>query len=330
MKLVDLVKVRPSAMLAVLRAMRQVATLNGSKPLSEAGRASLRAVSRYVFRREDRVDVDGLAPVTPVEVAAALSDSSLAEWAARFLAVTALVDGVLDGGAIAQVLEYAAAFQVQEGYLAQLVQAARGNLDWALADMTRQNIRSLWDQPWRDDEDIMALILPYKGKRADPALVSRHEALGSLPAGTFGRAYWEIYKKNGYAFPGDPNGVNAAFAHPHDSTHVLSGYDTTPQGEILVSTFTAGMHPKLPLEGHILPVIFSWHLGIEINKFAGSARGALDPEKFWVAWTRGAAVSVDLFAPEWDFWAVAEEPVETVRRRYHVPPLDPRHAASRQ
>jgi hypothetical protein len=73
-----------------------------------------------------------------------------------------------------------------------------------LADMTRQNIKSLWDQPWRDDDDVMALFLPYSGNRADPVLVEKHEALGRLPKGTLGRGYWEIYKKNGYAFPGDP------------------------------------------------------------------------------------------------------------------------------
>lgn len=328
MKLVALVNAGAREALAILRAMHQVATLNDTRSISEANRSSLQGAARYAFGLTESVDADRLTVISPPELAAALSDPSLAEWATRLLSVTALVDGVLDTERIALVLNYAAALQVREGYLTQLAEAARGNLDWALADMTRQNVKSLWDQPWREDQDIMALLLPYQGERADPAMVARHEALGSLPVGTFGRAYWDIYKKNGYSFPGDPKGVNAAFARPHDSTHVLSGYDTSPQGEILVSTFTAGMHPKLPLEGHILPVIFSWHLGIEINKLAGSARGALDPEKFWVAWARGAAVSTDLFAPDWDFWAVVEEPVECVRRRYHVPPLEPRHAAS--
>jgi hypothetical protein len=76
------------------------------------------------------------------------------------------------------------------------------------------------------------------------------------------------------------------------------------------------------MEGHILPVIFSWHLGIEINQFAGSARGALDPEQFWIAWVRGAEVTTDLFSPEWDFWAVVEEPGESLRRLYFVPSFD--------
>lgn len=57
-------------------------------------------------------------------------------------------------------------------------------------------------------------------------------------------------------------------------------HDPIPQGEILVSTFTAGMHPKQPMEGQIMPVIVRWHLGIEINAFAKSAPGQLDIENF--------------------------------------------------
>ena len=64
---------------------------------------------------------------------------------------------------------------------------------------------------------------------------------------------------------------------------ILSGYDTSPQGELLVSTFTAGMHPHEPMSGHILPVIMSWHMGIELVHLAGSSTGQLDPEKFWCA-----------------------------------------------
>lgn len=37
------------------------------------------------------------------------------------------------------------------------------------------------------------------------------------------------------------------------------------------------MHPLEPMAGHILPVIFSWHLGIELNPVAGKWTGALHP-----------------------------------------------------
>ena len=71
--------------------------------------------------------------------------------------------------------------------------------------------------------------------------------------------------------------MNEMFGTPHDCTHVIWGYDTTPQGELLVSTFTSRMHPVFPMAGHVLPVIYSWHVGIEFNKLAGSYKGALDP-----------------------------------------------------
>jgi hypothetical protein len=314
-----LVEVNHDEARAMLRAMRHVATVGSRNCLTDAGYRALVSASRFAFHVSE-FTIEELPAITPRGLALALANEIQAMWAVRFMTVMALVDGALDKGKIALVLELAAGLHVRETYLMQLSEAVEGHLPWVLADMTRQNIKSLWDQPWREEDDVMTLFLPYSGEQADPAMAARHEALGSLPMGTLGRGYWEIYKKNGYAFPGDPKGVNAAFSRPHDSTHVMSGYDTTPQGEILVSTFTAGMHPKLPMEGHILPVMFSWHLGIEINKLAGSFRGALDPEQFWIAWVRGAQMKVDLFSPEWDFWAHVEEPIEHLRQRYHVLP----------
>ena len=106
---------------------------------------------------------------------------------------------------------------------------------------------------------------------------------------------------------------------PHDFVHVLTGYDTKPRGELLASTFTAAMHPKYPMGGHVLPVIFSWHLGVQINEVARDASGALDPEEFWHAWAAGAAVTVDTFAPDWDFWSHVEVPLGALREHWSIP-----------
>ena len=236
------------------------------------------------------------------------------------LTIMAFVDGSLDAAKIRAVLGYTAALGIDEPYVQEITEAAQGHVACALADMTRQNLESITGRPWLDG-DTMAWFLPYRGDRADPALAARYRGLASLPAGTLGREYWEQYQRNGYAFPGEPNGLNEAFATPHDCTHVLSGYDTSPRGELLVSTFTAAMHPSRPMEGHILPVIFSWHLGIKINDVAGSAVGALDPREFWHAWARGAAMTQDLFTPSWDFWSCVGENIAELHQRYSVPPL---------
>lgn len=113
---------------------------------------------------------------------------------------------------------------------------------------------------------------------------------------------------------------------PHDSAHVLSGYDTSVQGELLVSTSTAGMHPDDAVTAHVLPVIISWHLGVPLAELAGSATGALDRRKFWVAWSRGELTG-DTLARGWDFWAHVDQSLDDVRAAMSVPPLDRADAA---
>jgi hypothetical protein len=279
------------------------------------------AASRYIFRRSGPLDFTGLPATRPADLAAAIADRALAAEALSFLTIMAFVDGVLDGEKIARVLDYARALDVEAAYLTEIAEAAEGHLSWALMDMTRRNVESITGRALLSD-DVMAWLLPYRGGAADPVLAARFDALARLPQGSFGRAFWEFYQANHYAFPGNAMAANAAFVLPHDSTHLLSGYDTSASGEILVSTFTAAMHPKYPMAGHVLPVIFSWHLGIKINDVAGSATGALDPERFWLAWSRGSAIAVDVFDPAWDFWAATRERLDDLRRRYRVSPLD--------
>jgi hypothetical protein len=320
------IDVKPEQAQLILGAMERVATAKGVETLSEADHAALAATHHYIFRATDPFDPGALPPTIPTVLAAALDDSAVADHAAQLLTVMAVVDGTVDEAKIEVVTEYAAALGVYADYVRQLSELGRRNLQWVAADVQRQNLRSITGRSLSVSIDDW--ILPYSGGKLDTALSARYRALADLPAGTHGRTFFDFYTTYGFAFPGEAAGLNAEFATPHDSTHVLSGYDTSPQGELLVSTFTAGMHPHEPMSGHILPVIITWHLGIELVKFAGSYQGALDPEKFFVAWERGAEVGADVFEKSWDFWAASSRPLAELRTEYTVPPLDPKHAAS--
>lgn len=307
---------------AILGAMRQVA-LAGGGALSYADTASIRAAAHYLLRRHDLADVAALPPVDPADLVAAVGRApALAADAVKYLAVMALVDGKLDPHKLRRVLDYARALDVEANYLTELVEAASGHMSWVNADMHRRNLDSLLGQAAAAavTEAPLEWLMPYGGKGADPALVARYEALGTLPDGSFGKALWSFDKTNGYAFPGEPTALNAAFATPHDAAHVLSGYDTSLRGEILVSTFTAGMHPVNPMSGHILPVLFNGHLGIQLNDTARSGAGALDADEFWHAWALGRGTAIDLFAPEWSVWDWVERDLATVRREVGLPP----------
>lgn len=304
--------------------MRQVALAN-DQALTWAETTSVRAAGHYLLRRADLTDIGALPAVAPRDLVEALKgEPELGREAVKYLAIMAMVDGSLDHRKLACVLAYARALDVEEDYLTDLVEAASGHLAWAAADMWRKNFDSVLSRS-SEGLDPNVWIRPYIGDKADPALVARYEALGKLPQNTFGKALWDFDKANGYPFPGDPAALNASFGTPHDSTHVISGYDTSARGELLVSTFTAGMHPINPMSGHILPVIFFFYFGEQLNDVGHAGTGGLDPDEFWHAWARGAAMTVDILKPGWDVWDWVERDLEDLRREWNVtPPGQPR------
>jgi hypothetical protein len=321
-----LIAVTAAQSLATLGALRYVATGGGTTTPTAMDLQAIAAFDRFILRRNGAADLTTLHDTSPAELAAAFSGNAfdVRQHVAQFLIVMALVDGAVDQARIATVIEFAQRLDIADDGVRQLAELGRGNLKWVSADAQRQNMLSITGHEVDEPEDQW--ILPYRA-RPDAALVERYRALGKLPRATLGRTFFEFYRANGFAFAGDPKAVNEQFATPHDTCHVLSGYDTTPQGELLVSTFTAGLHPREPMSGHILPVIMSWHMGIELIHFAGAVKGQLDPEKFWNAWERGAEVTTDVFAKGWDLFAVVAEPLDSVRATYRVPSLDPALAA---
>lgn len=302
--------------MAILGAMRAVA--GAGRGLTAADEAALVAAARFMFGHDGLPHPSGAATISPESLAQAIGGSDLCDDAVKALAVMAVMDAPLDPAKFDLVLRYAELLGIHRRYLEEMAEAARNELQEALADMTRANMDSILNRPWPGG-DVNAWLLPYQGAKADPALVARFEALGSMEAGTFGRAFWEQFKVNGYTFPGDPKGLNAAFAVPHDSIHVLTGYDTSARGEILVSTFTAAMHKSNPMAGHVLPAIFSWHLKLQINPVAGDFQGALDPSEVWHAWAAGAQSPTDSFAPDWTFWDHVGQPIDDLRASFAIP-----------
>jgi hypothetical protein len=309
---------------AVLGAMRAVALEHGGPGLTEMDRETIGSAALIVFGLGE-VEVDEISIVDPAGLAAVTADAEEAARAIRMLSVMSLADGELDAEKTALVRAYAEALSVDDDYLDILTEAAADEIAQAAACIVRKNAESF---PHLDSSRLtisaVAPFFPYKEEgAADPELEARYQALGELPADSFGRAFFDHFHKNGFFFPGNPNGLAEGFTTPHDSSHVLSGYSTSEGGEICVSTFIGAMHPDHPMAAEVLPVIFSWHLGVKLNDIAHSTTGVFEPRHFWTAWERGSQVTTDIVAADWDFWAATPVPLEELRAAYGVPPVDP-------
>ncbi len=314
----------PEQALALLGAMADVARAGRDGALSDLDRAALGSAATLVLRLPDPVDVDALPSTPPAALATSLGH--LGREALIPLVVMATVDGCVDPAAADLVRDHAEALGLDAPAVDDLEEVVHGELAQARADMLRRNRESITGEWVEDTATYGSWLMPY-GEAPDPRLAERYRTLADLPEGSFGRAFSDFYARNGFSLPGEPSSPTVDFTTPHDSAHVLSGYDTSVQGELLVSTFTAGMHRDQALAGHILPVILSWHLGVPLADLAGSTTGALDARKLWVAWSRGDAVVGDTFGPDWDFWEMTTQPLAEVRRAMAVGPLDPADAA---
>ena len=300
---------------------------NPADPRSGRGDGVVLAAGQLLFRPAVHVEPAALPRIEPQELARAIgADRALAEHAAALIACAALADGQIDPPRLRKVVEYAHAMHVREGWVRDILQVARGHLAWAMADMARRNVSTF--PCWANPDDTMPTMTPYQGQSEDDKrLADRFLALEHLPKSSYGHQFWAHFRRHGFAFPGEKDAFTGLFAIPHDGLHVLSGYSTSIEGELLVSTFTGAMHRRDALRAHILPVIFEWHVGHEVNGI-GARQGALDPVKFLVSWQRGASTSVDVLSPEWDFWAIVDRELDDLRCEYGISPLPPAYAAA--
>ncbi|HEY1281274.1 MAG TPA: hypothetical protein VGF22_16470 [Acidimicrobiales bacterium] len=337
----------PEQALAIARAAYTTATAGGTTPLSAADGRAIRSALRTVFGHDADVDVDALTSIPSIDLVHSLTDESLCADVVRVLAVIAFLDGVVEQAKLEYVLDVASALHVHAEFVDALHQLALNHVRWVAHDMIRANVATIPGMPWRAD-DPYAPFLPYHDTALDPALADRYGALGQLDPSTFGRAFYEHYRSNRYEFPGREFAIAEVWATPHDSLHVLSGYSTSAQGELLVAAFTGGMlrHDLDLMESHVIPTILIYHLGIDINKglnagdrarmaadpswrdnYDGNVHLGLDAEKLWTAWARGRAMREDVYSGHWSFWDHVETPVDELRERWAIPPLDPALAA---
>lgn len=303
--------------IAALRALKGVAAAHGGITGDERVMLEIAATLYGV-----EADVDALAPIDGAELAARVTGTEDRRRLVQGALVVALTDGEASPAEAAAIDGLRRALDVDDSLVRAFRRVAEGHLRLARAEVLRRLsgpiLRSAWAQGGLR-ECHRFLRAATRHSVVDPAVAERYRQLGDLPRGSLGRAFFEHCHTRQFGLPGEPGGLAEITAN-HDFLHVLTGYDTDPDGELRLGAFTAGMRRVDPF-----PVLFfvllQFHAGVPVSYIAPPDRGKLDPVTMIQALERGAAMNTDL-AEGWDFWEVADWPVPDVRARYGISPPD--------
>jgi hypothetical protein len=313
---VELILPSPDKTAPILRALKSVAVADGEFASQE--RAMLEA-AQTIFGSTH--DLDALPPITPAELAAALTDPKLRWQVVNGLVVITMVDEEVSATQVATAEAFAQALAVSVDELANLRQITARSM-WSLRlDVARRVwLKDHLLEKWREGglRWITRAVASLKGVIEDRPLAERYRALAKLPEGTVGRTYHDHMRECGFPLPGE-RGSTVEPQVIHDITHLLSGYGVDSEGEILAAAFSAGYRKRDPFT-FIFFVICQFHLGIKFSPFAPADRGRFRPRETFEALRRGAAMNIDL-SEGWDPWTVMERPLEEVKREFGVPPL---------
>ncbi len=301
-----------------LRALKMIACADGAFAETER---NLLATVQSIFGTE--VDLDSLAPIEPEELARHLVEPAHRRQFVRGMVVLSFIDGEASPAEAALVERFARALEIDSKDLVALRHLADKHLVRARFDIGRRFFAAEKMREYAREKGIgwlVRMLAAMAGVREDEAIAKRYRALGEAPAGSLGRAYADFIASNGYSFPGE-KGSPPETILLHDLTHVLSGYGTTPEGELQVLGFHAGCRreEKDPF-AFLMFGIAEFHLGVALSPVTTGSRGKLDPALMFHAIERGSKCTIDP-TDGWDPWPVMDQPLEELRKRYGIAPI---------
>jgi len=306
------------------RAMASVARAseNGMDP---SHRTLLAAAERMLLHTG--ADLASLAPIEPSELSLTDAPADQRRQLVRGLVVMSLAAGPTSDEQAALLTAYAAALDVDEPAVDVMNRLAHKEMLLFRLDFYRHShLRDYMGNQYRNQGGILGVakgVLGMRGLIADANLAARFDAFGELPENTLGYGFFKMYADRGFSFPGRKDGfpMGALF---HDFAHLLSGYDTTPEGELCAAAFQAGFRRNEDAFFTLLFAVLTHTAGMNMTPLEqpvllgrigeeGLAEAMLD------ALRRGSQMTVDI-GVDWDFWPLVAQPLAEARAQLGVAP----------
>ncbi len=307
-----------------------VEALGGADQITPVQLVTVSAITRSMTGRA--FDLDELHSIGPEQLAEVLSERA-EPWRRRILHVMMIGALLLDDipAEIHDRLEdYAAALAITDDMLDITEQLATGSRAAALTDFQRSGYEGAWSAEATPGTGVAELESAWAIVEDDPALAKRWAALAECPSRSLGRGVYDFYSARGFTFPGQAGSAPPLLAQ-HDWVHVLADYGSTVASEIEVFSFISMANQDaraFSLQAMVLSLFESGHLATGAGLFeSDTGHFSADGERMAVrmgdAMRRGflcgtRATGDDLLSIDW--FSLANEPLEDLRRRFHVVP----------
>lgn len=322
----DLIKIQPERAPSQLRAMTTVARA-ATSGLDRPQRALLDAIQRVVL--ESDLDLETVEPIGAPALARDGREPAEARQLIRMMAMVSIADGPPSAAQMALIEAFATALSVDEPAVRVLDHLSKGHgfrfrIGFARRAHVRTYLRNT-HQMLGGVVPVIAALLRFRGVlEEDAELARRFRALADLPVGTLGRVFHDHCRAADIPFAGEKGGFPIGAVY-HDFSHVLSGSDTSPEGEIKNAAFQAGFCRG---EEDFFTTLFANLIhtaGVNLTPFEiPIRRGRIAEGTLALDWIReierGSAVKIDL-GDGWNFWEEVERPIDGVREKLGIRPV---------
>jgi hypothetical protein len=283
-----------------------------------------------------RATLDDRSVLPPDEFAAALArrELSFRSRVVQNMVLCALVLHPIPEDVAEKVASYARELGVEDGMVRVAGEFAHGSLGLAAVDFVRNGYEGTWNEETASAAVHSSRVLhdAWEFSVNDPDLAGRWAALEQLPSDSIGRGVWEMYQSRGFTFPGAPGSAPPLLAQ-HDWVHVLGGYGTMVESEVevfgLIARANDDMH-AFSLLAMVISLFETGYLARGAGLFESSPGHFSSDERMAVrlsdAMVRGARChddvtgsdSIDFLQMDW--FAVADQTCEELRKRFHLVP----------
>lgn len=300
---------------SVLGAIKYICSEGGTTALLAAHRDLLTGYRDAIFQHPG-LDVDALAPLPPRAFAAAIADPRHRSHALDYLTLAPFIRPDIRASEAALVQQCFQAARMRSNALTFMTSIARRRILTAQLLVARKLLpRLLPGGPIRHARRAVSMLRQRRGSRA---IAAPYHALEYYSAGTLGNAFYRFHRNRGFALPGEPGCLPEELSALHDITHILAGYNTDSNGEILAQAFSGGTLP-MPYSMMIAVTgLLSYHNGLvfDANGRLALQKGHMRPHAFAEAFARGMRATC--FIANWDFKADWETPVAAIRARFGI------------